>query len=496
MNTTAQDVRVRYAPSPTGDPHVGNIRTALFNWLYARHMGGQFILRIEDTDQLRIAKGALEAIYESLEWLGLNWDEGPKVGGPYGPYIQSERTRLGVYQEVADRLLQKGHAYYCYCTTDELEQMRKEQQQRNLPPRYDRRCRNLASAEHKARQGRPRVVRFKTPLEGEPITVHDIIRGDVDFAPATLDDFVLLKSDSFPTYHLASVVDDHIMKVSHVLRAEEWLPSTPRHLLIYQALGLEPPQFGHMPMILGKDRAKLSKRHGATALLEYRKEGFLPEAMFNFLALLGWSLDDKTEVIHRDNLVRHFSLGRVGKAPAVFDREKLLWMNGIYLRQLPVEDLAARLSEALESYIQEHKIQVQVAPTTEYLHAVVPLVQERIKTLTPQEVWELCSFFLVELPDYGEGLTPKGMTPEATRTALQATLGTLRPLTPFDATTMEAAARPLAERLGMKTGDLFGAIRIAVTGRRAAPPLFQTMAAIGKERVFKRLEHVAASLVG
>ncbi|MDO8750708.1 MAG: glutamate--tRNA ligase [Dehalococcoidia bacterium] len=484
MTTT---VRVRYAPSPTGEPHVGNIRTALFNWLYARHTGGAFILRIEDTDQQRIVEGALEAIYDSLDWLGLAWDEGPRVGGPYGPYIQSERKAMGIYQEQADQLVREGHAYYCYCTQEELEQMRKEQQRRKEPPRYDRRCRPLTDAEHKVREGKPKVVRFKTPLAGDPITVHDIIRGDVAFDPATLDDFVLLKSDGFPTYHLACVVDDHAMHISHVLRAEEWLPSTPRHLLLYQALAWDPPLFGHMPMIFGPDRAKLSKRHGATSTLEYRDQGFLPEAMFNFLALLGWSLDDKTEIIPREDMVRYFSLERVGKSPAIFDRTKLEWMNGVYLRQLPQDKLVNQLAEALDSYIQKHQELVQVPPSPDYLRAVVPLVQERLKTLNPQEVWDLCSFFLVELPEYGEGLTPKGMAPEVTRAALQATLAILQALDSFDAATMEAALRPLAERLQLKTGQLFGAIRLAVTGRTAAPPLFDTLAVVGRERVLARL---------
>ncbi len=487
-------VRVRYAPSPTGEPHVGNIRTALFNWLYARHTGGEFILRIEDTDQMRIMEGALEAIYDSLEWLGLDWDEGPRVGGLYGPYIQSERKAMGVYQEQADQLVRQGHAYYCYCTPEELDQRRKEQQRRGLPPRYNRRCRYLSPAEHSNNQGKPRVVRFMTPEQGDPITVNDIIRGDVAFDPAVLDDFVLLKSDGFPTYHLASVMDDHAMQISHVLRAEEWLPSTPRHLLLYQALAWDPPQFGHMPMILGPDRTKLSKRHGATSTLDYRDQGFLPEAMSNFLALLGWSLDDKTEIISSEDMVRHFSLERVGKSPAIFDRTKLEWMNGVYLRQLPQDKLVNQLSEALDSYIRKHQEPVQIPPTPEYLRAVVPLVQERLKALDPEEVWELCSFFLVELPEYGQGLTPKGLAPEVTRTALQATLAALQPLAIFDAATMEAAVRPLAERLQLKTGELFGAIRLAVTGRTAAPPLFDTLAVVGKERVVARLAGAIAKL--
>ena len=488
-------IRVRFAPSPTGDPHVGNIRTALFNWLFARHTQGTFILRIEDTDQMRTAEGALESIFDSLEWLGLDWDEGPRIGGPHEPYIQSERKKLGIYQEKAEQLLQEGHAYYCYCTPDELAQMRKEQQQRREPPRYDRRCRNLSQTEHQAEGAMPRVVRFKTPLEGEPITVDDIIRGEVTFDPSVLDDFVLLKSDGYPTYHLANVVDDNTMQVSHVLRAEEWLSSAPRHLLLYKALGYEPPVFGHLPMILGPDRAKLAKRHGATSLLDYQKDGFLPEAMCNFLALLGWSLDDKTELIPRGELVRHFSLERVGKSPAIFNLEKLTWMNGVYLRQLPVEDMADRLSKSLESYIRQNQHPVQIAPSPEYLRTVVPLVQERLKTLNPKEVWDLCAFFLEEPPRYEvDPPLPKGMDPDTARTALQATVDALQPMSNFEAEAVEQVLRPLAEHLQLKTRELFGAIRIAVTGQTAAPPLFDTLAVVGKERVLARLSHVVATL--
>ena len=340
-------VRVRFAPSPTGIPHVGNIRTALFNWLFARHEGGSFVLRIEDTDQTRLDPRALDAILESLRWLGLDWDEGPEVGGPYGPYFQSQR--LEHYHRAADELIAKDAAYRCYCSPERLEQVRAEQARRKEPPRYDRRCRNLSEDERKQEEakGIVGVVRFKTPLTGQT-EFDDIVRGRVVFENETLDDFVLLKSDGYPTYHLANVVDDHMMGITHVLRAEEWLPSTPRHLLLYDALGYAPPRFAHLPMILGSDRAKLSKRHGAVSLLEYKRQGYLPEAMFNFLGLLGWSLDDHTEIISREEFVRNFSLERIVKNPAIFDVEKLTWMNGVYMRALSPERLAELLVERLE----------------------------------------------------------------------------------------------------------------------------------------------------
>jgi len=474
---------------------VGNIRTALFNWLYAKHTGGKFILRIEDTDQMREATGAVQAIMESLRWLGLQWDEGPEVGGSYGPYIQSQR--LPLYQESAVRLVEEGYAYRCYCTSEELEAMRKEQQRRSQPPRYDRRCRDAAYREKLAKEGRPCVIRFKTPLEGEPLVVHDLIRDDVSFDPATLDDFVLLKSDGFPTYHLANVVDDHFMRISHVMRAEEWLPSTPRHLLLYNALGYEPPKFAHLPMILGPDRSKLSKRHGATALLDYRDMGFLPEAMVNFLALLGWSLDDKTEMLSAEDLTRHFSIERISKAAAIFNIEKLTWMNGVYIRQLPPEKLTQQLADVLEKHINAKNIKVELPPTAESLLPITPLIQERVHLLIAESdnpktpgVWDLCGFFLVALPAYGDAPFKKvALAAEARSAALGATIATLEGLAGFSPAALEGALRPLADSLGHKTRDMFMLIRIAVTGSEVTPPLFETIAVLGKERSLKRLRH-------
>ncbi|HJW88621.1 MAG TPA: glutamate--tRNA ligase, partial [Dehalococcoidia bacterium] len=304
-------VRVRFAPSPTGFPHVGNIRTALFNWLFARHHGGTFILRIEDTDLQRMVPGALEATLEGLRWLGLDWDEGPEVGGPHAPYIQSQRRQI--YRDSARRLVDQGNAYYCSCSSQRLEAMRQEQMSKKLPPGYDRHCRELGLGPQEGS-----VVRFRTPLSGETI-FNDVLRGEVVFQNQTLDDFVLLKSDGYPTYHLANVADDHLMKITHVMRAEEWLPSTPRHVLLYQALGKTPPLFAHLPMILGPDRSKLSKRHGATSIGDFREQGYLPEAMLNFLDLLGWSLDETAELFSQEELVKDFSLERVGLNPAIFN---------------------------------------------------------------------------------------------------------------------------------------------------------------------------------
>jgi len=468
-------VRVRFAPSPTGYPHLGNIRTALFNWLFARHHGGVFILRIEDTDMARKVEGAVDVILDSLRWLGLDWDE--------GPYFQSQR--LSVYHEAAQRLLDEDHAYLCYCSPERLETMRQEQMKRKQPPKYDRRCRNLTQWQRTQLKaaGATSVIRFKTPLEGET-TFHDLIYGRVTFKHDTLDDFVLLKSDGYPTYHLANIADDHLMAVSHVLRAEEWLSSTPRHVLLYQALGWQAPQFAHLPMILGPDRAKLSKRHGAANINEYQKEGYLPEAMVNFLALLGWSLDDRTELLSREELIRHFSLERVGKTGAIFNKEKLEWMNGVYLRRLSLEEFARRATPFLDKDLPD----LVKRPLDEsYVSQVLSLIQERAKTLA--EVSQLASFFFLDELSYDTGLLLKSkLDAKSAAEAITIASQQLEQAATWDAATLEGILRSLATELNLATGELFGLLRAAITGRTAAPPLFQTMAVLGKEKCLRRLK--------
>ncbi len=493
-------VRVRFAPSPTGEPHVGNIRTALFNWLFARRHGGAFIVRIEDTDRARQVPGALESTLEALRWLGLDWDEGPDVGGDFGPYFQSER--LDLYREAAERLVGSGRAYRCSCAPERLDAMRRDQQARREPPRYDRRCRERPAGEIDADRanGAPVVVRFAVPYAGET-TVHDLIRGEVRFENAVLDDFVMLKSDGFPTYHLANVVDDQAMRITDVLRAEEWLPSTPRHLLLYEALGYPPPRFAHMPMILGPDRGKLSKRHGATSVLAYRDSGYLPEAMLNFLALLGWSLDDHTELMPREQIVANFSIERIGKTGAIFDQEKLQWMNGVYIRALSAGELADRLVPWLErdpSTGSGRGLPPSVRRPLDrsLLARVVPLIHERLKLLG--EAAELVDFFFVdELPPYpAEMVLGKGFRDDeaACARALEAALESLGTLDAWTETALEAALRRLAGELGLKAGDLFTPVRVAVSGRTAAPPLFEMMLVLGRERCLRRLEAALARL--
>jgi len=485
----AKTVRTRFAPSPTGAPHVGNMRTALFAWLLARHHGGRFIVRIEDTDVARRAEGAVESLLSSLRWLGLDWDEGPEVGGDYGPYIQSQRLEL--YHQAARRLVSEGYGYHCYCTTERLEEMRTEQVRRKQPPGYDRHCRDLGEEERAQREadGITPVVRFKVPLSGQT-SYDDLIWGNVKFENSNLDDLVLLKSDGYPTYNLANVVDDHEMEISHIIRGEEFLSTTPHHVLLYQALGYEPPQFAHLPRVLGADRSKLSKRHGAVSMNEFYETGYLPDALVNFLALLGWSLDDRTDIMSRQQLIENFSLERISKTAAVFNRDKLNWMNGVYIRNLTPD----QFFEAVQPYLMANVVAGETLITNEqYVRDILPLVQERARTLV--EVVDLTSYFFVDELDYDTDLLiGKDMTPQSTAKALEIACQRLEQLSSFDAGSLEAMLRPLAVELGLKTGQLFGALRTATTGRTAAPPLFQTMAVLGRERSLKRIKAAIARL--
>ncbi len=482
-------VRVRFAPSPTGYLHVGGVRTALFNWLLARHTGGSFVLRIEDTDVARTVPGAIEAIMEGLRWLGLDWDEGPEVGGDYGPYFQSQR--LPLYQAAAERLVGQGDAYYCYCSPERLEALRKEQIARKQPPGYDRACRDLTRQEcarYEAAGVKP-VVRFKVPDEGRT-GFTDAIYGDVAFENRTIDDFVMLKSDGYPTYNFANVIDDHAMNISHVIRGEEFISSTPRHLLMYQALGYRPPQFIHTPAILGPDRAKLSKRHGAVSILEYRDRGYLPEAMLNFLVLIGWSLDDKTEIMTRQQIIASFVPERIGKTGAVFNIEKLDWMNGVYIRALSIDDFTQRALPFLDKGLPAG---VKRPLDVSYMRSIMPLVRERTKKLT--DVPDLTRFFFVEELEYDPALlVSKNMTPESVLSALEISLDRLSGIPAFGEAALEALLRPLAGELNLKAGQLFSVLRTAVTGETATPPLFQTMAVLGKDRCLKRIAEAIEKL--
>jgi glutamyl-tRNA synthetase len=470
-------VRVRYAPSPTGAPHIGNLRTALFNWLWARHNHGKFILRVEDTDQAREVENGLDLIIESLRFLGMDWDEGPDIGGAYGPYHQSER--LAIYQTYADELAQKGAAYYCYCTPERLAEMRAEQEARGEPTRYDRRCRWLTRQERAEReaQGLPRVVRLAVPLEGST-TLRDFIHGDITIPNETVDDQVLLKSDGFPTYHLAVVVDDHLMEITHVMRGDEWISSFPKHILLYHAFGWTPPQFGHVPVVLGPDKKKLSKRHGATSVLQFRDEGYLVEALVNFMTLLGWAYDGQRELFARQELIEYFSLEHIHSSPAVFDRAKLDWMNGEYIRRLATEDLAERLLPFLT--------RAGLHADLETVKKIAPLVQERLKRL--DEIAPLVDFIFQEKISYDpKTLVGPKMSAAESLHALRAAGQVLEGINFDDAEKMEQALRAVGEQLGLKPAQFFGVLRNAVSGKTVTPPLIGVLQILGKEKTMARV---------
>ena len=482
-----QQIRVRYSPSPTGNPHIGNIRTAIFNWLFARGVNGKFVVRIEDTDQTRMVGGAIENILDSLRWLGLEWDEGPDKEGEYGPYIQSQR--LSLYENVAEKLIDVGKAYRCYCSPERLESLRQEQESRKQSIGYDRKCRDLGSNSSQESSTNKSVIRFAMPLGGVTI-VRDIIKGNVSFANQVIDDFILIKSDGYPTYHLANVSDDHAMKITHVFRAEEWLSSTPRHIQIYETLGWNIPKFAHLPTVLAPDRSKLSKRHGATSIMQYKEMGYLPNAIINFLSLLGWSLDDKTEILSISELIDNFSVDRVSKSGAVFNIKKLMWMNGHYIRQLNTNELADVLLEFWSLYPPSS---LENLPQKQYLLKIIPIIQERLRTLGDAE--ELTRFFFNPAIKYiPSELQQKGMDSSATKTAIKSVINEIEKIDDFNAESVESVLRLLAEKLQLKVGQLLGVVRVAITGQTVSPPLFETMEIIGPERTIESLENAYAVL--
>ncbi len=486
--------RLRFAPSPTGFMHIGGYRTLLFSWLFARHTGGSFILRIEDTDIARTVEGSIEVLLDGMRWLGIDYDEGPVRGGAYGPYYQTQRKAL--YQQYAHQLIEAGHAYRCYCTPERLEQMRNAQAAQKLPPRYDRHCRYLTKEERAAREadGLKWVVRFAMPVEGETV-VHDEIHGDITFKNADIDDAVILKSDGFALYHLAHIVDDHLMGITHMLRGDDWISSAPRHVQIYKALGWEAPLFYHVPNVLGKDKKKLSKRHNAPSWTELEEKGYLPEAVFNFLALIGWAYDDKTELFTREELIRVFTLDRIGPAGGILDPDKLLWMNGVYMRKLSLEDLVDRTLPYMERPEEKGGLPESVKRPLEreYTARVLHLEHERLKTLG--EAAEVVSFFYVDELDYETTmLVQKGMDADRTRDGLARARKLLDGVVSWEHEVMEPPMRELAAELGMKPGQLFGAIRVAISGRTATPPLFETLEVLGRERSMARIDKAIQKL--
>jgi glutamyl-tRNA synthetase len=493
-NPPTRPVRVRFAPSPTGSLHIGGLRTALFNWLFARHYNGKFILRIEDTDQKRLDPTALDTLQEALQWAGLQWDEGPGVEGNYGPYVQSER--LGHYQQWADWLVENGKAYKCYCTSERLQQVNEEKIARNEPKGYDRHCRSLTQAERDAyeAEGLKPVIRFKMPLDGETV-VNDLIRGGVTFENEKLQDTVLLKSDGFPTYHLAHVVDDHLMQISHVIRAIEWLPSAPLHTQIWLAFGWEMPFYAHLPILLNPDGSKMSKRKPPkdkygnpipVMVHDYIEAGYLPEAMVNFLANIGWNFGDDREIFTLAEAIERFDLTRINPANSTYPTEKLPWLNGEYIREMPVVELARRI----KPFLEEAGFEVNV----DLLLKVIPLVQIRMKTL--KDVVPIAGFFFREefITAPPEELIQKGMDSAQTREVLQRAYTILAALSDFSHTSQEAAMRVLVEEMALKPNQVFGTLRVAITGQQVSTPLFETMEILGKDVSMKRIQQALDSL--
>ena len=461
--STANNVRVRFAPSPTGALHIGGVRTALFNWLFARHHKGAFILRIEDTDQTRSTDESIKIIVDGMKWLGLDWDE--------GPFRQT--ARMDIYREHIDRLLKGGKAYYCYCTPEELETRRKEALKAGRPPKYDRKCRALSAP----MPGRIPVVRFLSTDEGQTI-VRDLIRGAVTFENQQLDDLIIQRSDGFPTYNFAVVVDDVTMKISHVIRGDDHLNNTPRQIQLYQALGYDPPEFAHLPMILGADKTKLSKRHGATAVTEYIDLGYLPEALVNYLARLGWSHGDQ-EIFSSKELIEKFSLESVGKAPSIFNPEKLQWLNHFYIKQADHGRLAALVLDLLRK-----DDVVKTDPDIKWFKKLIAILVERSHTLVEMKAGALP--FIADEITLDEKAKAKQLTPDVAP-LLRELADRLTPIEPFSHGEVEKVFTTLVNEKGIKLGKLAQPVRVALTGGTISPGIFEVIEVMGKDKVIKRI---------
>ena len=476
-------VRVRFAPSPTGYLHVGGLRTALYNYLFARQNKGAFVVRIEDTDRSRYVEGAVENLIETLRWAGLEFDEGPEKGGPFGPYIQSQR--LEVYQKHAEDLIAAGNAYYAFDTAEELEEMRKMQEKMRIPPKYDRRALRLSpnQVQEKLAAGVPAVIRMKVP-ETTTIAFDDVIRGRVEFASDRLDDQVLLKSDGYPTYHLANVVDDHLQGITHVIRGEEWLSSTPKHVLLYQYFGWEIPQFAHLPLLLNPDKSKLSKRQGDVAVEDYRQKGYLKGALLNFVALLGWNPGDDREIFSLEELVNEFSLEKVGKSGAVFNIEKLKWMNTQHLRRKS----NGELFELTRPYFTSaHLNRVDDS----YALKVIEIMKERVNT--PEEFVTFGRYFFSDPQTYDEQARKKNWTRES-RIYLSAVIEAIKAVPEINEQNAESIVRTVALQFNVGGGTLIHPLRLALTGMGIGPGLFEVMTLLGKETCLRRIERAITVL--
>jgi len=474
-------VRVRFAPSPTGYLHIGNARTALFNYLFARKNNGKFILRIEDTDKERSRKEYEDAIIEDLRWLGIEWEEGPDIGGEYGPYRQSER--IHIYREFAEKLLKEGYVYKCYCTKEELEEMRNKAIEKGLPPGYDGRCRYLTKEKinEYEREGRSYVLRLRVPRE--PIEINDLIRGKVLFEGENITDFVIMKSDGTPTFNFAVVIDDYLMKITHVIRGEDHLSNTPKHILIFRAIKAEIPQFAHMSMTLGPDRTRLSKRHGATSVRAYRENGYLPEAFFNYIALLGWGTTESKEIFTKEELINEFSIERCHKASAIFDPEKLLWMNSLYIKNADID----RIYKLSIPFLKEANLINSIDnEKEEYIKKAIFLEKEKIKTL--KDIPYLIEFFLKEV-EYEKDDYEKLINNE-TKKILSEIVNIFENMDNFKRDEIENKIRQYCKEKNIKTSLVFHPLRFAVSGRTKGPELFGMIELLGKGKVIERIKKI------
>ena len=467
----SKEVRVRIAPSPTGDPHIGTAYIALFNYVFAKKNNGKFIIRIEDTDQTRYRPESEALILDAIRWFGIEWDEGPDKGGPVGPYKQSQR--LEHYQKWAQELVNRGHAYTCFCSSERLADLRKKQTENKLPPGYDRHCRNLDPKESAARaqKGETHVIRFKVPSSGVT-SFQDGIRGKVEFENSKLDDLVILKADKFPTYHLASVVDDHLMEISHVIRGEEWVSSTPKHILLYEALGWEPPQFTHLNLLRNPDKSKISKRKHPTSILYYKRKGILPEVLRNFLALMGWNPGGDQEIFSLSEMIEKFSWERFSLGGPVFDLQKLLWMNGQYLKKKTDFEWVELLRKEVFS--------------EDYLLQLIPLVKERVCAFE-EFIDNTAFFFSGDLKYTDNELPPKGVVPKEASGWLVELLEKLEAIPSWSVENIKEACEKYAREKEIKPKDLFMTLRVVGSGSGVSPPLFETVHVLGKEMTRRRM---------
>ncbi len=483
----SDSVRVRFAPSPTGKLHIGGARTAIYNWAFARANGGTFILRIDDTDPTRSTDENTQIILRAMRWLGLDWDEGPEVGGDFGPYSQTERLTL--YKQTAERLLAEGKAYPCFCTPEQLAADREAAQARKDPFQgYQRRCRDLSPEEAQARidAGEPYVLRIKVPEDRGNVVINDAVHGEVTFDAKELDDFVIFRSDGTPTYNFATVVDDALMGITHVIRGDDHLSNTPRQVMVYEAMGAPVPTFAHISMILGADGKKLSKRHGATSVEEYRDAGYLSDAFVNYLALLGWSLDGETTVIPRDVLASKFSLDRISKNPATFDPKKLDWMNAEYINAMDDKTFADEimLPQLMEAGLIDEGFEADEA----WVDALAAIVRPRTKMPADAAAVAAPDFKTAETLEYDEKSVAKGLAKEGLGAVLDAAKTALEAVTDWTPENIDAALEPLPEALDVKKRLVFGAVRVAECGNMVSPPLGETMALIGRDDCLARID--------